>query len=705
MSLLLLLISTISEAQNSCESFVCSSIPSTESICISNSSSTTSQVMSITSCIPGLECLHSSPDTHTCEYPKKSLPGDYCNSNNQCESNLCSLGKCEGRYYSSPCLTSADCDVYLYCDEHTFTCVDQLSFGSFCNYTHQCLNNLACDGKKCVNYFSLPIGSTVYDVPNYGFSYACTTGFAYKNTCAQPPVSNSTNPIKCEIGSFCISHDGKYSKPCICGYDGNGYCPLFEGDFALQDSISNISNILPFIEKCHTFSRFSYNCYFGYGALNLFLPWKATADLYFNNDWVKRINNSACVNSTLTASYWNVVSPRPVYPLICPAHVCINNTSNWIPNQCLYYESFIVYSSIENTNFINQCPGGFICDTHPTAGSNATCIANKTLSNPGEFCINDLQCSTLNCTNNICIGLSANESCFTPLSCNPGFYCDIGKSHKCLKTKEIGESCSFNGPKCALGLQCSNNNICILYYTLEPGQQSAGASTNEIDYSCKSGFSYLESPSYIYICAKPPVTGPLTNCNTSWGCYDSTGTYNHNCACPFNGYMKCAQFQGDYSLTTAIMAFNNTYPDWKQCNTGELTYRCFLGNLTQLYNYAIYWTNMTVYIYSPKLDNYSRDCISETYFPEYWFLMDIINNYNPNPPIPPQPEHICAGYLEYPSYPEYPQYPWNKNEYPEYPEYLGYPKYPQYSENCTNTVMLPYPMYPAYPEYPAYLPD
>ncbi|OMJ66025.1 hypothetical protein SteCoe_37278 [Stentor coeruleus] len=702
MLLLVPFISTVWATKNSCPNYLCSLAPNTESTCIK--SITQNNTLSITPCISGLECIYSSPQFYTCNHPQKSLPGDQCNLNNQCLSNLCFSNKCQGRPLGSSCTTSADCNIFLYCNEYTFTCVNQIAFDHQCNNTYECSSNLACDGKKCVYYFSIPIGSSVYNVPNYGLSYACTSGFAYNNTCSQAPISNSTNPISCNNGDFCISNDGKYSKPCICGYDGNSYCPLFEGDFALQNSIRNFSAISQQMRSCHTMLRFSYSCYYAYSALKAFLPWKATADLYFNDDWVKKINNSACVNETLTANYWNTASPRPYYPMLCSSHVCVNNTQDWANNQCINFESLIVYSSIENTNFISQCSSGFICNSYVNSDVNATCIPNITLSNPGEFCINNSQCTTLNCNDNICIGLSVNEFCSSYFSCNPGLYCDRGRSNKCLKSKEIGESCSYNGPKCALGLQCSKYNICILSFSQSSGQAGTGRDINGIDYSCISGFSNFDNPSKISFCADAPVTGFNTYCTAIYVCYDSTGNYNRPCECPFNGYAECPQFQGDYSLTTAIKAFNNTYYDWEQCNTGGLTYRCFLGNLTQLYNYAIYLTNITVYLNSPKLNNCTKDCVSETYFPEFWFLMDIINSYNPNPNplILPAPGYNCPGYAEYSRYPEYPQYPWNKNEYPEYPQYLEYPKYPLYGQDCNNTVMPAYPMYPAYPAYPEY---
>lgn len=114
---------------------------------------------------------------------------------------------------------------------------------------------------------------------------------------------------------------------------------------------------------------------------------------------------------------------------------------------------------------------------------------------------------------------------------------------------------------------------------------------------------------------------------------------------------------------------------------------------------------MTIYLNSPKLVNYSRDCVSETYFHEFWFLMDVIINYSQNAPNSTSSWLSLSCYFEYPIYPEYPQYPSNKDESPDYPGYPEYPSYPPYSDNCNNTVMLPYPMYAAYAEYPSYPED
>lgn len=230
---------------------------------------------------------------------------------------------------------------------------------------------------------------------------------------------------------------------------------------------------------------------------------------------------------------------------------------------------------------MSQCPKGFICNRTIiiNGGSNASCIVNATtLSNPGEYCTNNSQCVSLNCTNNVCIGLSINDPWNSTLFDNNGLYCDLFSSRECLKSSDLGEECTTFGQECGLGLKCSNESICIPYFSQTLGEAGSGVSNIGIDFSCASGFSIMNYSYNYHVYIDAPVSGPLSDCRLGFYYTDSTGIYSNQCNCPFIGYYECPQFQGDYNLPLTINSFNNNFPDWKQCNNGGLTYRFFLGN-------------------------------------------------------------------------------------------------------------------------------
>ena len=73
---------------------------------------------------------------------------------------------------------------------------------------------------------------------------------------------------------------------CVCGYDGKGYCPLFEGDAVVQNMISNAPKIYALSAGvCHTNNRISYECFVTMSSQNLaaYLAWIVNANLYLNN--------------------------------------------------------------------------------------------------------------------------------------------------------------------------------------------------------------------------------------------------------------------------------------------------------------------------------------------------------------------------------------------------------------------------------------
>ena len=165
-------------------------------------------------------------------------PGEYCSTGTQCYSGLCTSHRCGGQGLGAACGTNnVYCSPGFYCGG-TNVC-EGVNNTLGCTGDSQCSTSFTCVLGKCVERYSLADGakSELTTGSAFGYSVGCQSGFAYKNTttgnvnCASAPVSSGTNlPIMCLGGTTCKDSTGTYVESCVCGYSGNGYCPLFVGD-------------------------------------------------------------------------------------------------------------------------------------------------------------------------------------------------------------------------------------------------------------------------------------------------------------------------------------------------------------------------------------------------------------------------------------------------------------------------------------------
>ena len=122
-------------------------------------------------------------------------PGIGCDSNSDCCNNcttVCVNNHCRGLKLAAHCNSTLDCDVGLYCNKLSNTCVNTQLAGQFCNRTILCNSYLICVNHRCVEYGSIPTGSVMKREFSQGsfLQYACATGYA----------TNSSNDFICTEG-------------------------------------------------------------------------------------------------------------------------------------------------------------------------------------------------------------------------------------------------------------------------------------------------------------------------------------------------------------------------------------------------------------------------------------------------------------------------------------------------------------------------
>lgn len=248
--------------------------------------------------------------------PSLRNPGEFCTSNTTCESSKCENGRCTGVANGGSCATNK-CAVGYWCNS-TNICEPFVTTG-VCNADVQCNTYSVCVNKACVEMFSLEIGAiTVLETQGtYGYAPSCKTGFAISSggvaKCAAAPVSpeNQIGSL-CQPGSLCKDSSNVYSKECVCGYDGLGRCPTFEGDAWLTNAILNFNNL----------TKSKVECYYATGLTNLCVMFNETILLNYYHYYTNYTqyesspylaNNEYCIKTVYNQGYWaayDYVNPK-----------------------------------------------------------------------------------------------------------------------------------------------------------------------------------------------------------------------------------------------------------------------------------------------------------------------------------------------------------------------------------------------------------
>ena len=446
-----------------CTTYQCGTASSTSGVCSAYSTATGIPVYTMTPCSPGLICAPAPASSTTCAYPAPNsrYPGAYCASPLDCISGVCTLSTCVGTPLDGPCTDHSQCAPGTYCltpsADTQGTCAEQLLYGEACAEDAECLNDSICDGLTCVKMFSLDTGNTTSIIWAIGLAPACSSGYAFGTEapyeCAVAPTSVDlgSDPTLCPESGECTS-GGTATKQCVCNFDLNQYCPLFEGDLQVVSMIRQWQAMFPLsLGKCSTVDRWSYACFAAQDSntLTQYVNFAVAASLYLNNTWIHQQEDPYCLQGTVMLDYYNLKYQQTTSGT-CPVFIC---TKSLPGNQCVFYNRNIYNSFLQTVNMVQVCPSGYTC---PTNGGDTT--ANATCEppgppdlNPGEYCITDLQCMSELCIDNRCSGQDNGDTCSSALLCNVGYYCT--SENVCAPVLD-------NGSKCETDDQCLTLSYC-----------------------------------------------------------------------------------------------------------------------------------------------------------------------------------------------------------------------------------------------------
>ena len=246
-------------------------------ICIYNSSYS----YTVTPCSnSSLYCDISGPNQfgycqETATFQSTSYPGEKCNNNTDCYSNICTNNICVGLPGGSSCASDMDCTVGFSCRRGI--CSSLISIGnSGCSSDYDCANNAGCSYLNaeaqgiCIEYYSLTpytIVSVCYGNKNKLCNSGICGNYLGKDLCL-PELENSLNsPYSCNTSDYCYSEPDAYTKivingKCLCALNGKAYCSLFPGDPETYDyrNFRNAWVNTKEIHKCHTLRRFNRAC-------------------------------------------------------------------------------------------------------------------------------------------------------------------------------------------------------------------------------------------------------------------------------------------------------------------------------------------------------------------------------------------------------------------------------------------------------------
>mmetsp|Transcript_16821 Transcript_16821/g.30069 ORF Transcript_16821/g.30069 Transcript_16821/m.30069 type:complete len:356 (+) Transcript_16821:20627-21694(+) len=246
-----------------------------------------------------------------------SYPGEKCVKNDDCVYGTCVNKICVGSGKGVGCQSNTECDSGLYCNKVSNECTIQVEAGGSCEDDYQCVNNAACDGKICTQYFSVDANKQVSQCEN-NTSYLCITGTCIASgatyVCSFAPKSNSTLPVTCTSSSACKSqplsnfNNQAFTTNCECGYndEGTAYCGLQKGDllymkyWVITVSWMRTSEIM----YCNTERRFAENCqatYWTSKSLELYNYYQQTVTNY-----PLLQNNTNCIKKIFFPNYYTL---------------------------------------------------------------------------------------------------------------------------------------------------------------------------------------------------------------------------------------------------------------------------------------------------------------------------------------------------------------------------------------------------------------
>lgn len=160
-----------------------------------------------------------------------------------------------------------------------------------------------------IRYYSLNDGS--YS-PNEMF---CTSGFIFNNICQKGPnILDKKIPYRCsitddsvELCNYTYPNGDIFSLDCQCGVNSNGqgYCPLAQGDSEYVNYINSLKKLLN--NPCHTTARMDPKGCDWLSTKNIkYLTAKVKSYTYKNHYLLQ--GNEICIKETVLYDYYHMQS-------------------------------------------------------------------------------------------------------------------------------------------------------------------------------------------------------------------------------------------------------------------------------------------------------------------------------------------------------------------------------------------------------------
>jgi len=216
-----------------------------------------------------------------------------------------------------------------------------------------------------------------------------------------------------------------------------------------------------------------------------------------------------------------------------------------------------------------KCSAGSDCISGFCA-SDSQC--RNTNLNPGDVCVDDVQCGSSNCTGGICIGKNINDTCnaadYQAKECAYGLACTyVGINQQCVQGNLQGANCSLSSPCSEAWSDCDNGKC---------GEMYSGA----VGDACLSVLD-CSPPN---VCTSQKCAAQTTgNCNIlscglnqACGCSGTTGTkcaqsYNW-CATQYTAVATC--LRKNQCSNTEATAWNDDSCAMKNCQSALIAESC-----------------------------------------------------------------------------------------------------------------------------------
>ena len=318
----------------------------------------------------------------------------------------------------------------------------------------------------------------------------------------------------------------------------------------------------------------------------------------------------------------------------CSKYICSTQRFEY-PSNCM------VYSSLQNTYYVNPCEHGYFCDvTKNSDSANCTYKQPYVPSNklPGESCNYDIDCYKSNsCVDGKCVGKQLNQECQKNQDCDVGLYCFNQKCQQQIKENGVG---CLKDADCTNDCGCENfdqnktkTNVCKKYFSVpnyEVLQQNCGK--GYVDYLCESGFCVDVGVS---MCYPAPISNHSlpVKCSGNSDCTSSPAGQSGvivqgKCSCGFNaqGQSYCEQFAGDPVQTK----FAEKVREWVRsegilkCNTeARFGENCMKEYWSEEDTYELYYYLWYSFQYAYSVD--APDCLREVYLPHLYGYSQKVN--------------------------------------------------------------------------------